>query len=706
MYASPRADYRPIRSINAGSPTPLSTIRVGRSVSPAPLAAKHSCSYTTLPARVSTYAAPVSTYGYPTYSAPISSYSVMRNSPGLAQKDRCKAVTGKPLARHLSLAKSVAAKGGIAKWNEHSDLAHLLKLMEGACTATTVEEALKEVKSIMSLGHNLWAYMYLRYLGNKNPDLYYSTLLAEPSLLLPVAYTPAVGEGCQKFGLMPMYPRGCYVSITDRGNLKAVLREYAEAMLPKDKNGNFVCQCIVFSDGGRILGLGDLGTFGMGIPLGKLDLYTACGGFDPRTTIPVIIDAGCSDAEGNSAKMVIRDHELYTGLKQDRVKHKSAAGTDVNTAYYGPDSLINEFMSAACELFGKGCLLQFEDFNSNDAFPLLAEYRDKFLCYNDDIQGTASVAVAAVLGGVKIQKPNTSDLIGEARSMRFLFHGSGSANLGCSSLLVNEAGVPATSVFCTNSKGLLWKSADGTQGSFRNDEQKAAAQVGQPPCGSDLVSIIKYVKPDAIIGAVGRDPGCFNKEVIDAMLEVQAAKPGGGMRPLVFALSNPKTQAEITAKQCYDFSKGKAIFGSGTRFDKEMVNGKVREPGQVNNFFIFPGMSFGAMCCECSTIPERLFMVAAEAVANSLDATDISVESVVPNAARCRDVGLAVATAVVWEAQNTGLAGKILGASKQAVMEKLMSLRWAPSVDAGLSSKIDKMNLFDEQQADYLLMGA
>jgi malate dehydrogenase (oxaloacetate-decarboxylating)(NADP+) len=207
-------------------------------------------------------------------------------------------------------------------------------------------------------------------------------------------------------------------------------------------------------------------------------------------------------------------------------------------------------MSAACELFGKGCLLQFEDFNSNDAFPLLAEYREKFLCYNDDIQGTASVAVAAILGGIKIQKPKCTDLIGEARSMRFLFHGSGSANLGCANLLRNEAGVAATSVFCTNSRGLIWKSADGTDGSFRNDEQKEVAQTGKPPCGTDLISIINYVKPDVLIGAVGRDPGCFTKEVIDAMMSVQSAKPDGGSRPVVFALSNPKTQSEITAKSC------------------------------------------------------------------------------------------------------------------------------------------------------------
>jgi len=591
-------------------------------------------------------------------------------------------------SRQLSLPKCVVAAGGIEKWNEHSDLVQMLKVLDGACTAKTVEEALREVKGIMSFGHNLWAYAYLRTLYNKNDNLYYKVLLADPNLLLPVCYTPTVGEACQKFGKLPMFPRGCYVSLADRGNAKAVLKEYAEAMLPKKESGEYDCQCIVFSDGGRILGLGDLGSWGMGIPIGKLDLYTVCGGFDPNRTIPVIIDAGCTGREGNTANLVIRDHELYTGWKQDRVKHKSEAGTQVNTAFFGPDSFINEFMSAAKELFGKGCLLQFEDFNSNDAFPLLAEYREKFLCYNDDIQGTAAVAVAGILGGIKIQMPTCADLGGEARKMRFLFHGAGSANIGAATLLRDEGGVPVDAVFCTNSRGLIWKSEDGKEGSFRNDEQKSVAVTGKPSCGTDLVSIINHLKPDALIGAVGVVPGCFTKEVIDAMLTVQANKPNGGMRPLVMALSNPKTQAEMTAKQCYDFSDGKCIFGSGTRFEPEMVNGKMLVPGQVNNFLIFPGMSFGAMCSECSTIPERLFMVAAEAVAHSLDEKDIEAESVVPNPNRIREVGEAVSVAVVLEAQKMGLTGKMLGATKDEVDAELKKMSWRPADVAGVPHMI------------------
>eukprot|EP00931_Biecheleriopsis_adriatica_P009511 TRINITY_DN110587_c0_g1_i1.p1 TRINITY_DN110587_c0_g1~~TRINITY_DN110587_c0_g1_i1.p1 ORF type:complete len:636 (-),score=150.22 TRINITY_DN110587_c0_g1_i1:18-1877(-) len=594
--------------------------------------------------------------------------------------------------RKLSLPLCVANAGGIERWNEKPELAHLVKMMRASCVAKTVKEALAEVKGFMSLGHNLWAYVYLRTLYERSADLYFSLLLAEPALLLPVVYTPTVGEVCQKFGSLPFQARGCYVSITDRGNVKAVLQEYAAAMLPIGADGAYECQCIVFSDGGRILGLGDLGTFGMGIPVGKLDLYTVCGGFDPRRTIPVIIDAGCTGPEGNSAGLVIRDSPFYTGLKKDRVLHKSEAGTMVNSAYYGKESFIGEFMTAARELFGKGCLLQFEDFNSNDAFPLLATYREDFLCYNDDIQGTAAVAVAAILGGIKIQHSDTSDLVGKARSMRFLFHGAGSANLGTALLLRDEAGVPGAQIFCTNSKGLIWKTADGKTGSFRNDEQRSVAMTGEPGCGTDLLSIIKKVKPDAIIGAVGKDPGCFNASVISAMLEVQdTKKEEERLRPIVFALSNPKSQAEITAQDCFDFSKGRCIYGSGTRFPPCKVAGLVREPGQVNNFFIFPGMSFGAVCCKASSIPESLFMAAAEAVAQSLDSKDVASESVVPNPARISEVAENVAVAVVLQCQKLGLAAEQLGTSASEVRSTLRQRQWKPvqqeSLPVALGSK-------------------
>lgn len=585
-------------------------------------------------------------------------------------------LVGPTAERSLSLPKAVAAVGGLEAWNrQHRPLASLSRMLQGMCRATSVEEVIEEVQSITWLGHELQAYAYMRKLYDVNIDLFYAALMAKPALLLPIVYTPTVGEACQKFGMMPLYRRGCYLSITDRGKLKQVLQEYAEAELMKDANGKYLCDCVVFSDGGRILGLGDLGAWGMGIPIGKLDLYTVCAGVNPHRTIPVIMDAGCHGPEGNTDRLTIRDHELYTGLRQPRVTHTSDAGTVVNSAYYGNDNMIKEFMDAATDLFGRTCLLQFEDFNSNDAFPLLEEYRGKYLSYNDDIQGTAAVAVAALLGAMRLRDPDCKDLKKQLQQERFLFHGAGSANIGVMKLLRNEAGVPASSIFTTNSRGLIWVSEDGTRGSFRNAEQKAYAQVGEPTFDSkDLVKLIEHVRPSCIVGAVGVAPNCFTKAVVEALVGLNSE------RPVIFALSNPKSKAEITAQDAYTWSNGRAIYGSGTWFAPVEVGGRQHAAGQVNNVYIFPGVSFGAVCCQASTIPERFFLDAAEAVAGSLDAEDIEADRVVPRRDRIREVSLDVATAVVLAAQEMGLAGRRLGSSRAEVKEALAKMRWTPSL--------------------------
>ncbi|CAK9080332.1 NADP-dependent malic enzyme (NADP-ME) [Durusdinium trenchii] len=578
--------------------------------------------------------------------------------------------------RSLSYAHGVAEAGSIDAWNEkHSDVKQLALMLKGMCKATSVEEALAEVSALMSLEHNLWTYAYMRKLYDRSPNLYYATISSKPSMLLPAVYTPTVGEACQKFGKMPLYSRGCYLRISERGRFKEVLREYAEAELEKDPAGeaSFLCDCIVFSDGGRILGLGDLGAWGMGIPIGKLDLYTVCAGFNPKRTIPLIIDAGCSGAEGKTDKLTVRDSELYTGMKVERQTRKSAAGTVVNSAYYGEGNVIREFMQAATELFGRHCLLQFEDFNSNDAFPLLAQYRDQFLCYNDDIQGTAAVALAALLGAMKLRNPY-SDPKETLLKEKFLFHGAGSANIGLMRLLHYEAGVPLSSIFVTNSRGLIWRSSDGCVGSFRNAEQKEFAQVGEPTFNSkDLVTLVEQVQPTCVVGAVGVAPNCFTKPMIQALTKVTA-------RPVVFALSNPKSQAEITAENCYQWSEGKAIFGSGTWFAPVECNGKRFAPGQVNNVYIFPGMSFGAVCCQAKSIPERLFLVAAEAVALSLGEEEHGLDMVVPKRDRIQEVSLNVATAVAMEAQKLGLAGRHLGEGWDGVRAALEKKRWLPQL--------------------------
>jgi len=578
--------------------------------------------------------------------------------------------------RSLSLPKAVASIGGVTAWNTlNDDVALLSRTLDGMCHATTVEEALKEVQSVGSLGHDLWAYLYMRRLYNRNLDVYYGILAARPALLMPTVYTPTVGEACQKFGKMPMYSRGCYLSISDRGNFRQVLEEYACAELEKDESGRDLCDCIVFSDGGRILGLGDLGAWGMGIPIGKLDLYTVCAGVHPRRTIPLIIDAGCHGPEENTDRLIVREHPMYTGLRQPRVTHKSPAGTVVNSAYYGENNIISELMEAATDLFGRSCLLQFEDFNSNDAFPLLAEYREKYLTYNDDIQGTASVAVAALIGALKLRDPSCTDLKSALAQQTFLFHGAGSANIGVMRLLRDEAGVPASSIFVTNSRGLIWRSADGRSGNFRNNEQKEFGQVGEPAVDTkNIVALVEYVKPSCVVGAVGVAPGCFTKPMVEALVRLNS------QRPVVFALSNPRSQAEIKAEDAYAWSGGKIIFGSGTWFPPVESNGRTFSPGQVNNVYIFPGVSFGVVCCKAQKIPERFFMAAAEAVAISLDDDDVREDRVVPPRDRIAEVSLNVATAVALCAQEMGIAGTNLGANHAEVKATLAGMRWTPNV--------------------------
>ena len=397
---------------------------------------------------------------------------------------------------------------------------------------------------------------------------------------------------------------------------------------------------------------------------------TLCAGVNPYRTIPVIIDAGCHGPEGNTDKLEIREHPLYTGLREPRKTHKSSEGTLVNSEYYGEHSLIGEFMQAATELFGKTCLLQFEDFNSNDAFPLLAEYSEQYLSYNDDIQGTAAVTVAALLGALKLRDPSCIDLRSSLRKQNFLFHGAGSANIGVLKLLRDETGVPASSLHITNSSGRIWRSTDAKIENFRNDEQKAIVHVGKPwSKTTDLVTLVKEVKPSCVVGAVGVAPNCFTEPMIEELVNLNK------VRPIIFALSNPKTQAEITAENVYVWSKGRVIYGSGTWFPPVEQDGNLHAPGQVNNVYIFPGVSFGAICCQASSVPERLFMAAAEAVANSLDDEDLKLDRVVPRRVRIQEVALNVATAVVLEAQAMGIAGRPLGKEwdeVQAALAKMM----------------------------------
>lgn len=387
----------------------------------------------------------------------------------------------------------------------------------------------------------------------------------------------------------------------------------------------------------------------------------------------------------------------------------------MNACYFGPGNAIDEFMAAAVTVFGRHVLLQFEDFNSNDAFPLLKATRDRFLTYNDDIQGTAAVTVAGILGGLRLRHPDAPQLAPLLKGETFLFHGAGSANLGAAALLVGSAGVDPARIFMTNSKGLIWRAAlaagagattaASERGNYRNEEQRRFAREGKPPFRSEaLADVIAAVRPTVLVGAVGVAPGCFDRQVVEALLQAHApsrawlerwamAGPppraaGGGNdgrggaavdRPIVFALSNPKTQAELTAEDAYGWSDGRLIFGSGTSFEPVAVDGRVRAPGQVNNVYIFPGLSFGAAMCRATTLPDEVFLLAAEAVARALSAAELAEDRVVPHPARLREVGLSVATATVLGCQRLGLATRRLGEDEASVRAALSGMMWLPN---------------------------
>jgi malic enzyme len=458
-------------------------------------------------------------------------------------------------ARQLSLPHAIASAGGLDQWNgATAESAALARMIDGMVRATTVDEALAEVGAILSLGHPIWAYAYMRALHARDERLYFEALLADPERLLPVVYTPTVGEACQKFGALPARARGCFVSLAERGRVKDVLREYALAAgVPRGADGHFLIEAIVLTDGGRILGLGDLGAWGMGIPLGKLDLYTVCAGFDPQRTLPILLDVGISPPAGNTARLAIDADARYTGLRQPRALEQSAAGTAINSAHHGREGLVEELMQAATELFGPAVLLQFEDFNANDAFPLLAASRARYLTFNDDIQGTAAVIVAGLLGALRLRQPEACDLRAFLRTQRFLFHGSGSANLGAAALLRSEGGVPAERIWLTNSRGLLWRLADGQgaaaggdEGNFRNGEQRAlAAVLPAPPsfAAGSLRALVRELRPHFLVGAVGTAPGCFDRTVVDAMVEVRGSRGWRAARTRGHARACPRWPA-------------------------------------------------------------------------------------------------------------------------------------------------------------------
>ncbi|OUJ12818.1 NAD-dependent malic enzyme [Acetobacter okinawensis] len=421
---------------------------------------------------------------------------------------------------------------------------------------------------------NLERYIYLSGLRDQNQTLFYRVLMSNPAQFVPIVYAPTLAAVCQQFSHIYRRPRGMYISLDMRGRIRDVLRNWPM------ENVRFLC----VTTGGRILGLGDIGVNGMGIPIGKLDLYTACGAVPPEVLLPVQLDIGTT----NSA---LRADPLYLGLRREPPPLEEL------------DGFVEEFVQAVQDVFPH-CCLHFEDWKGTDALHYLETYRNKVLCYNDDIQGTAAVTLAGLITALKIKNETLSQ-------QRFLFLGAGSSGLGTADMLVSALKQEGMSEQDALARITLMD-VDGLLEKTRTDltpQQKRYAK-SLPP-SRDLLSMVQTLKPTVLIG-VSTSGGAFTQEIVEAMSALNE-------RPIIFPLSLPQKNAECTAEQAYEWSNGQALFAAGLQFPEVSLNGRTFYPGQANNFYIFPALGLAVYATCPRHITDELIIESARALADQVD---------------------------------------------------------------------------------------
>jgi len=477
---------------------------------------------------------------------------------------------------------------------------------------TQEQQATRVMENLERQSDPLEKFVALNALRDRNASLFFRVATDHPDEIMPIIYTPTVGLACQRYAQIFQRPRGMFVSARDRGRVAQTLRNW-----PERKVG-----IVVVTDGERILGLGDLGANGMGIPVGKLALYTACAGVRPELCLPVTLDVGTNNE-------ALRNDPLYIGIKQPRLRG----------AEY--DALFDEFVAAVQEVF-PGAVIQFEDFAGLNAFRLLQKYRDRVCCFNDDIQGTASVALAGLYSALRITRTTLAD-------QRVLFLGAGEAATGICDLVVSALageGMPEAEArrrcWLVDSKGLV------VRGRTDLAEHKRHYAHDHAPV-PDFHSAIETLKPTAIIGVAAAGQA-FNRRVLETMAGINA-------RPIVFALSNPTSKAECTAEEAYRWTGGRALFACGSPFDPVTIDGKVFVPRQGNNSYIFPGVGLGLIAAKARRATNAMFLAAARTLAEQVSKEDLAQGSLYPALARVRDVSAHIAAAVVKTAVAEGVAG-------------------------------------------------
>ncbi len=453
-------------------------------------------------------------------------------------------------------------------------------------------------------------YIFLLALQGRNERLFYKTLLDNIEEILPLIYTPTVGQACKEFAHIFRQPRGFYITARDRGSIREIMDNWPERDV----------RVIVVTDGQRILGLGDLGSNGMGIPIGKLALYSACAGIHPAHCLPVMLDVGTDNQS-------LRDDPLYRGLAMPRLR-----GADYI-------ALVDEFVTAVQDAF-PDALIQFEDFATPNAFELLRRFRHEVLCFNDDIQGTAAVALAGVIAATRLSGVEFKDL-------RVMFLGAGSAATGIADLMVQaliDEGLPRKEAY----RRLWFVDIKGLVVNGRSDLAAHNEPYAHEHAPADFPGAIRSIRPHVLIGATGA-PGTFTREALLLMAELNE-------RPAVFALSNPTSQAECTAEEAYQWTDGRAIFASGSPFPSVQVGAKTFHPAQSNNVYIFPGVGLGAIACRSSRITQAMFLSAARALAAEVTDRHLEKGALYPPLSEIRHVSLGVAEAVARQAFDDGLA--------------------------------------------------
>jgi malate dehydrogenase (oxaloacetate-decarboxylating)(NADP+) len=501
---------------------------------------------------------------------------------------------------------------------------------------TISEQMARALENFRGKQTDLERYVHLCALQDRNETLFYRLLVENIDEMMPIVYTPTVGLACQQWSHLFRQRRGLYVSIKDRGHIADVLQNWERPDV----------RVIVVTDGERILGLGDQGIGGMGIPVGKLSIYTACAGIHPAKVLPVMLDVGTENEE-------CLNDPLYLGLRQRRAR---------DGAY---DDFVGEFLSAVSQVMPRA-LIQFEDFGNTNAFRLLAQWRDRVRTFNDDIQGTAAVTLAGLYSALRITRKSLAQ-------QTILFLGAGEAGVGIADLIVSamvEEGTPLEDArrrcWFVDTRGLVVKGRDHLA-------EHKLPYAHEFPYAGDFIGALRAVKPTVIVG-VSTTPKSFDREVIETMARLNE-------RPIIFALSNPTSKSECTAEEAYGWSRGRAIFASGSPFPPCSVGAKVMIAGQANNAYVFAGVGLGVIASEASRVTDAMFARAARALASTVLESDLEVGCIYPAMKRIREVSAVIGAAVAEVAFDDGLAAI---PRPSDVLQLVQSNMWQPGYESYL----------------------